>query len=492
MNARRTDGRTLLAAAGAVLLAGGCATFDIDDSVARTNAEVGSFTGGDLGLARTDADREARARLAAELLAAPLGRDEAVRLALVNSPAVQAMLAGRWAEGAEAAQSGRVPNPVFAYERLATEDDAEVEIERLFAFGLLDVLTLPWRQRVAERRIERARLQLAVDVVDRVTEVRRAWVEAVAAAQRLGYAEQVRESAAASAEMARRMESVGNFSRLARVRQQMFYADATADLAVARHEARAAREALVRLLGLDDAQADALVLPEQLPELPGTPLQPEDIARALNERRLDVRMARAELEAAGRARGLGRLTTLTDVEVGYRSATVFTDEGEEEAVTDIGGDAGRESADGYEIEIEVPLFDWGGMQRAALDARTLAAANAYAATLRSVGSSLRESYSAYRTSHDVAMHYREEILPLVETIEEENVLQYNGMFIGVFELLADSREAIGAVTAAIDAQRQFWNADAALQASMTGRPPTTTLTATAGGGGGGGGGGEDH
>ena len=468
---------------GVALAASGCATFDIDDAADFANEEAAAFTGGDLGLARTEDERRERAEIAAERLAEPVDRDAAVRLALVNSPAIQAMLAESWAAGADAAQGGRIPNPVFAFERLATDDDAEVEIERLFAFGLLDVLTLPLRKRVADRGIERARLELVSSAVDRVTEVRQAWVEAVAARQGLEYAEQVTDSASDSAEMARRLESVGNYSRLQRAREQLFHAEATAELAAARHEARAARETLVRLLGLDEAQAEALTLPERLPDVPADPLQPDAVAASLNERRLDVRLAKAELEGAARSRGLGRLTTFTDIEIGYRSATVFG-EGEGEGLDDV--DIESESAEGYELEVRVPLFDWGGMERAALDARTLAAVNRYADTLRSMGSALRESYSAYRTSHDLATFYAEEVLPLRELVSEENVLQYNGMLIGVFELLADSRDAIATVQAAIDAQRQFWLADAALQASLTGRPATVAVAAAGGGADGGG------
>ncbi|WP_244954565.1 hypothetical protein [Sphaerotilus sulfidivorans] len=42
----------------------------------------------------------------------------------------------------------------------------------------------------------------------------------------------------------------------------------------------------------------------------------------------------------------------------------------------------------------------------------------------------------------------------------------------MFELLADSRDQVSTVMAAIDAEQQFWLADAALQASLIGRPPT--------------------
>ena len=55
---------------------------------------------------------------------------------------------------------------------------------------------------------------------------------------------------------------------------------------------------------------------------------------------------------------------------------------------------------------------------------------------------MREAYVAYRTAYDLARHYRDEIVPLRKRIAEENLLRYNGMLIGVFELLADAREQI--------------------------------------------------
>ena len=60
-------------------------------------------------------------------------------------------------------------------------------------------------------------------------------------------------------------------------------------------------------------------------------------------------------------------------------------------------------------------------------------------------SEVRESYDAYRTSYDLARHYRDEIVPLRKRISDENVLRYNGMLISVFELLTDARQQIAAV-----------------------------------------------
>ncbi len=72
---------------------------------------------------------------------------------------------------------------------------------------------------------------------------------------------------------------------------------------------------------------------------------------------------------------------------------------------------------------------------------------------------------------------------------EENVLRYNGMLIGVFELLADSRDQVASVVGAINAQQQFWLADAALSSSLIGKPaavgaaPVSTRSSGAGEGG---------
>ena len=133
------------------------------------------------------------------------------------------------------------------------------------------------------------------------------------------------------------------------------------------------------------------------------------------------------------------------------------------------------AARGYEVEVRLPVFDWGDLERKALKGRTLSAAHELEATLRAAGSHLRESYSTYLAAHAVARSYLDEVVPLRRKISEENLLRYNGMLIGVFELLTDAREQIGAVKSAIDSQQQFWLADAALQSALVGQPSATTL-----------------
>ena len=103
-------------------------------------------------------------------------------------------------------------------------------------------------------------------------------------------------------------------------------------------------------------------------------------------------------------------------------------------------------------------------------------------------SEVREAYGAYRNAYDAAKHHREQIVPLRQRILDENVLRYNGMLIGVFDLLADARVQIASVRASIDALRDFWLADAELDMALVGKPapaagsaaPTPTQSASGG------------
>ncbi len=460
MNSRNLFANKILSASLLLtVLLSGCAKVNFEDSLAKTNQTASAFTEGHLTLAQTDEQRALMAKTAEDLLAQPLNLKNAVHLALINSPALQAMLAQNWSEAANAAQTGRIANPIFVFERKSLAD--EVEFERLIAFGLLDILTLPLRYTAAQRRIEQSQIRLTIEVVDQITKVRQAWVKAVAAQQNLNYAKQVNDVGEVSAELARRMQKVGNFSRLQRARQQAFYADAATQWAVVQQTSISTREELVRLLGLSSAQEKNLKLPDRLPDLPEAPRSPEEISKAAQTGRLDIQLAQATYNTAAKAQGLTSITSLTDIEFGLRHDTVFDDA------------AGtHNNRDGYEISARLPIFDWGDMQRDAMNAQTLAAANRLEATVRAAGSSLRETYAAYRTAYDVSRHYRDEVLPLRKVISEENVLQYNGMLIGVFELLADTRDQVNTVIAAINAQQDFWLANAALQTALMGNPAT--------------------
>jgi hypothetical protein len=440
---------TLVLAASVV--AAGCASLPADDAIAPAVDWSQRVDGAAPALATTDEQRAEQRALRERTLAGPLTEAAAVQLALLASPAMQALLADGWAAQAGATQIGAPPNPFFAFERVVT--GGEIDITRTLGIGLLELLTLPQRRVLAQHTVDGLRLQLARDVLAYTSSVRQQWVRAVAAQQLVDYHRQVHDAAAASAELARRMQAVGNYSRLQRAREQAFLADAAAQLARAMAAATAEREALVRLLGLEAGEAERLVLPERLAEPPAAPKAADDVARRAVDARLDLLVARAQLAAA---------------ETGQDLATVLPWHAGLAAKSELG--PGGERGRGFEIELPLPLFDPGTARRHSASGRTLVAQAQLEQARVDATSVLRERYVAYRTAHDLARHYRDEVVPLARTVTDEMLLKYNGMLVGVFELLAEARAQVHAVIGAIEAQRDFWLADAALEAAIVGAP----------------------
>ena len=133
-------------------------------------------------------------------------------------------------------------------------------------------------------------------------------------------------------------------------------------------------------------------------------------------------------------------------------------------------ETGKPPQKGFELELPVPLFDFGDARRAGANAQVLAALAREQQTKLAAASQLREALGAQRTTHALARHYFDEIVPLRKTVSDEMLLKYNGMLASVFDLLTESRAQSTAVMEAIDASREFWLADAALQAARLGQP----------------------
>lgn len=441
-----THFRLPLLAAGALLL-GGCASLSADGGMNDVSRLTAERIGQPAALARDGANNDQQVQL---LLAQPLTADSAVRIALMNSPALKASFAELGASEADLVQAGRLRNPSLSFGRI--RGGGETEIDRGIMFDIAGLLTLPARSRIEAGRFEQAKLQAAAQAVQLAGDTRRAWFTAVAAAQSAAFAEQVQAAAEASSELAAQMTKAGNWSKLDQARERAFHQEAVTQLARARHEALASREQLVRLLGLSSEQ-QSFTLPDRLPDLPPQPQEMNNAeARALAQR-LDVLAARRDTEATADALGLTRATGFINVfDAGYANKST----------------SGKPRENGYQVSLELPLFDWGGAKVARAQAQYMQAVHRTADTALRARSDVRVAYSAYRTTYDIARHYRDEVVPLRKQISDEVLLRYNGMLASVFELLTDAREQLASVNTAIDTQRDFWIAETQLQGAING------------------------
>ncbi|MEO8164272.1 MAG: TolC family protein [Betaproteobacteria bacterium] len=460
---RRAAPRMLVAALSLFAL-GGCATFSPDagfDGVAATSRER---IDKDVRWVRNDEDSESVRTTVKKLLASPLSVDDAVQVALLNNRGLQATYAELGIAEAELVQAGRLRNPGFTF--LRAHSGGATRIERTYTFDFASLIVAPLATRIERRRFEQTRLLVTGEVLRVAAQTRKAYFEALAAQQSVGYFEQVMTAAEAGAELARRMAVAGNFSKLDQAREQVFYAEAAAQLARAERTRVAERERLIRLLGLWGGDL-SFQLPERLPALPDEKPQLTDLEPYAMRERLDILAGRRETDALAASLGLTKTTRFINVlDVSY--------------LRNSEPDGARET--GYEISVEIPLFDWGGARVARAEALYMQAVNRFAETAINARSEVRESYAGYRNAYELARHYRDEIVPLRKTISEENVLRYNGMLIGVFELLADAREQVASVNAYIDAIKSFWLAETELQQAVGGKLPIALADAGSPGG----------
>jgi outer membrane protein TolC len=461
--------RSAAALAGALTLAG-CASLSPDGG----SADVQALVAGNPLMAGSTAQRmpdEASQKSVDALLAKPLDAEAAVRIALVNSPRVQDAFATLQLSDADRVQAASLPNPVLSFSRLA--QGREREFERMLSFNVIGLVTLPWQARWAGQRHEAAKLQAAQSVLVLAADTRRAWVRAVSAQQSVVYLRDAKEAAEAGAELAHRMAQAGNWSALQRTREQLLLADAAAQLARAEQAAVASREQLNRLLGLG-GERTGYTLPDRLPPLPQSAPDLGDVqARALRDR-LDVRSAQAQNAAVADSLGLTRATRVINaMEIGAVRNTTFEND----------ADRSQKTKRGFELDLPLPLFDWGQARTGRAEAQYMQSA----ARVRDVGvlaaSEAREAWQGWNTSYALARRYRDEVLPLRKKVNEEMVLRYNGMLASVWELLGETRASMLVVNAGIEAQRDFWLADTDLQLALTGSSPggmTALQTATAG------------
>jgi hypothetical protein len=193
-------------------------------------------------------------------------------------------------------------------------------------------------------------------------------------------------------------------SQLDLAREQVFHAETQAALARAGKQPKAARERS-RACSACGARTQQYTLPEHLPELPAAPAQLHDIERIALAQRLDVQAAKLDAQATAANLGLTRTTRFINVlDLGYVNGK---------------SKPAMPTARGYELTLELPLFDWGGARVARAEAVYMQAVQRVAqAAPSSARSEARESYLGLPQRLRRAAHYRDTVIPLRKRISK--------------------------------------------------------------------------
>jgi outer membrane protein TolC len=287
-------------------------------------------------------------------------------------------------------------------------------------------------------------------------ETRQAYFAAVAARESVHYQGQVRTAAETGAELARRMVAAGNWNLLDQAQEQSFYSDAVQRLTQAKLADDSAHEKLLRLMGLSGEQPD-FQLGERLPELPQSIEALPDLEQSVLRNRVDLRLERMQIDELARSLGLTKASRFINV----------LDTGPTRVLQGAGS---QPHEHGYEVILEIPIFDGGGPRVRRAEALYSQAVDRFAQAAVDARSQIRLAYSAYRAAFDIAKQQRDEVVPTRKAVAAQNLLRYNASLISIFDLLAGTRSQITGVDDYIRSVRDFWTAKSALDAALLADP----------------------
>lgn len=446
-------------AAAVLVLAGpalsACQTFSGDGGLHVVHAIAGAELKKDIVAIKSDDAAAAAYERITQILRRPLTANDAVQIALLNNRGLQAAYNELGLAEASMVQSSLPPNPTFVVERLS--GPVEIEIEKRIIANILALATLPVRADIAADRFRQAQLRAAEETLRVAAETRRSYYRAVAATELAGFLAQSQQAAATATKLAQRLGETGAINKLDQAREQVFYAELTAQLAKVRQTASSERERLTRQMGLWGGDI-AFKLPSRLPALPGRAVSLPAIEAEAVARRVDLQIHRIELEALAKAYGLTQATRFINLlEVSGRDITA-----KERA------DGHKTRTKGFELEFQVPLFDFGEVRVRQAKETYMQAVNLLTQKAVNVRSEARDAYRSYRSAFDIARHYQREVLPLRQIMSEETLLRYNAMMIDVFALLVEARQRLNANIAGIEAKRDFWLAKTNLAVAVVG------------------------
>lgn len=377
----------------------------------------------------------------ARLLAAPIGVNEAVQLALLGNPRVRQLNAELGFSGSEIYDATRLANPTLSFLRLSTDAaTGGAQTTWGIAQSFTELLFLSYRSRLGAANQAQAEQRFAHAVLELEAEVREAFYTHAGAALAQSMRSASSRSTRLSAELGERFHEAGNISVLQLSREQALASEAVIGEHLVVAHAEAARGRLLTLMGLrsDDSR------PQFITAL-ATPVLLDADAEALEqqarEQRLDLAALRLE-----RSNGEAQWAHMRR----WRWLAGLRLSAEHEREPD------GEVRKGPGASIELPVFNSGRGAVLRAEAGSASAAARLQAMELALANDIATQLTVLESRRLIAEEYRMRLIPLKEEIVEQSQREQNFMLIGAFELLAARREELDTYGKYIDAVRDYW------------------------------------
>ncbi len=431
----------------------GCASTNPKAAFGDVNKTVTARTGESVQW-RNDSSSNELAQALAPLLQTNLTARSAVSVALLNNRSLQAGFEEIGISQAELAQASRLHNiELTGSWRFPDQPPSAADIEYSAAGNLLDLLTLPAREKIAAGNLEQTKQKVADKVLQLAADTQTAFYDLQAQEELVKRLQVMLEVNAAGADFAQRQSDAGNINDLELHNQQAPAIQSQLDLMQAKAEAQTEREHLNRLLGLEGEQIHWRIA-DELPALPEKELSLTNLESLAVRQRLDLASSRSQAEAIAAALRLKEHTRfIPGLNLGVD--TERTPDGQR--VT------------GPTLGLELPIFDQGQPAVAKLTAESRQANDRYAALEVNVRSEVRAARAALLAARATAALAQDKLLPLRQKILVETLRQYNAMQKSSYDLLLAKVQEQMAEQASILALRDYWTARVSLERAVGGR-----------------------
>ncbi len=428
-------------AVAAALLMSGCAGVPLDQGRSNVRQMVESRSS-----APTPDDGSARI---AGWLGDPLTLETAQYIALLRNPGLQARYARLGLGAADVFEASRWQNPRIGLSWLLPLGAAQgQQFDASASVGFTGLLLRRVRVQITQAGYQALQQEIAASVLELMADTRRAWLECVAANERVAVRRTIADAATLTADLAAQYLQAGNFNQLEFQVQRAEASQAGIELRTAQLVLADARAKLQELLGLDITQADWRV-PEALPEVPGASSTPtlEALQALALTQRLDLMAARRQVEAMTLQRGAAsRYRLLGDARLG--------------AAFDREPDGARRL--GPAVELSLPLFHQGqsAVVRASAEAE-IAIAQARQLETRVQGA-VRQQWQRLELARLQVESFREALIPQRQAIVARLTEQANFMLTDSFAVLAARQQEYAAWAGYVDALLGYWTAETEL------------------------------
>ena len=389
-----------------------------------------------------------------KLLDGGLTRAGAVEIALLNNPQLQSTYEQLGVSQADMVQAGLLANPTLAGDLGFGVNSGDVYEARVsLAQDFLNLFVLPLRKDIAREQFDADVVRVAQQALEVAAEVEKAVAAAQASVELVGYRRAVVDATRAASDLSGKQFEAGNINQLEHSTERANYEQAKLDLAHEELEQLEGRERLNRLLGLWGVST-TWQLKETLAPVPADELRLDHLESLAIKQRFDVDAARRQVAIFGKAVDLARSTRFV---------------GRLEIGVDAHRDPDGPRVVGPNLVIELPIFDQRQATIARLEAQRRDEERKLAGVAINTRSEVRLAQARLMAARQTALHFRDVMIPLRQQVVEQAQLHYNGMLLGLYQLLAAKQGEVEARRGYLEGLRAYWTARAELARAVGGR-----------------------